>query len=187
MKLIFNLSPAVEAWRKTHAQLGAEVVKEAVPVRKSHDELQTEVFPDGLPAPVHTMPVSPHVMVTPVQNATPEFDAPPKATAPPLRRHRSGTIMMRAPPAESLPPPVPQPDLTRSRSMLEARTQMFERDAPARAQTISVPRPLRQKNASFERAKSLFHAPDTNKAASEGSRTPPRVSRKLDMSKFGFS
>ncbi|KAG8693236.1 hypothetical protein FRC09_010646 [Ceratobasidium sp. 395] len=184
-----------EARRKTHAQLVAEVAKDTAParIRKTHDELQAEVSPGGLPSPVITAATSPQVMVTLAMNSEPS-SAPQPAVAP-LRRQRSGTIMMRGPPAlaESVPPVPPLPqgtDLARSRSMLEARTQMFERTAaPARSQTISAPRLVRGKNASFERAMSLFHE-ETGKTGSEGSRTPPRVSKtisKLDMSKFKFS
>ncbi|KAG8736256.1 hypothetical protein FRC12_017713, partial [Ceratobasidium sp. 428] len=184
-----------EARRKTHAQLVAEVAKNTAParIRKTHDELQAEVFPGGLPSPVITATTSPQVMVTLATNSEPS--SAPQPTVAPLRRQRSGTIMMRGPPtpAESVPPVPPLPqgaDLARSRSMLEARTQMFERAAaPARSQTISAPRLVRGKNASFERAMSLFHE-ETGKAGSEGSRTPPRVSKtisKLDMSKFKFS
>ncbi|KAG9101600.1 hypothetical protein FS749_005480 [Ceratobasidium sp. UAMH 11750] len=191
----------VEVWRKTHVQLVAEVVKEAAPmrVRKSHNELQAEVFPDGLPEPVTIATAGPQVMITPVPVVTTTPEPEPAPQPAPLRRQRSGTIMMRRPPApaESTPPLPPLPpalqgaDLGRSRSMVEARTQIFERAAPARSQTISTPRLVRGKNASFERARSLFHTPEeSDKAASEGSRTPPRISRnvsKLDMSKFKFS
>ncbi|KAG8747550.1 hypothetical protein FRC10_000686 [Ceratobasidium sp. 414] len=184
----------VEVWRKTHVQLVAEVAKEAAPmrVRKSHDESQTGV-------PIVT--AGPQVTITPVPvvNTTPESEPTPQPATAPRHRQRSGTIMMRGPPApvESAPPlpplpPVPQgADLSRSRSMVEARTEIFERAAPARSQTINAPRLMRGKNASFERAMSLFHTPEEpGKAASEGSRTPPRISRnvsKLDMSKFKFS
>ncbi|KAG9104475.1 hypothetical protein FRC06_002131 [Ceratobasidium sp. 370] len=193
----------VEVWRKTHMQLVAEVAKQAAPmrVRKSHDKLQAEVFPDGLPGPVPSATVGPQVLITPVPlvNTTPKPELTPQPVAAPLRRQRSGTIMMRGPPApaESAPPLPPLPpafqgaDLGRSRSMVEARTQVFERAAPARSQTIGAPRLMRGKNASFERAMTLFHTPEEpGKAVSEGSRTPPRISRnvsKLDMSKFKFS
>ncbi|KAF8607596.1 hypothetical protein BDV93DRAFT_519625 [Ceratobasidium sp. AG-I] len=189
-----------EAWHKTHVQLVAEVATEATPVRirKSHTELQTEVFPDGPPAPTPTSQ-SPHVTVTPVQRHAPEPESEPepKPAVAPLRRQRSGTIMARPPPTGPLPPPPPTPalpqgmDLGRSRSMLEARTQMFERAAPARANTVGAPKIVRQKSTSFERTKSLFHTPEEGKVESEGSRTPPRTPRrtvsKLDMSKFNFS
>ncbi|KAG8688554.1 hypothetical protein FRC08_011377, partial [Ceratobasidium sp. 394] len=191
----------VEARRKTHVQLVAEVAKEAAPVRvrKSHNELRAEIFPDGLPEPVTIATAGPQVTITPVPAVTTPSEPELTPRPAPLRRQRSGTIMMRRPPApvESTPPLPPLPpalqgaDLGRSRSMVEARTQIFERAAPARSQTISTPRLVRGKNASFERARSLFHTPEeSDKAASEGSRTPPRISRnvsKLDMSKFRFS
>ncbi|KAG9085473.1 hypothetical protein FRC07_013373, partial [Ceratobasidium sp. 392] len=124
-----------EARRKTHTQLVAEVAKEAaqpVRVRKSHDKLQAEVFPNGLPELGSVTATSPQVTITPVLIATPESEPTPQPVTKPLRRQRSGTVMMRGPPvpAESIPPVPPLPptaDLGRSRSMLEARTQMFER------------------------------------------------------------
>ncbi|CAE6454183.1 unnamed protein product [Rhizoctonia solani] len=201
-------------WRKTHAQLVAEVS------RKLHIELEAEVFPKGLPEAKVTPeaePATPTLSVTeaPSQEAGPatkpalEKLAPvpvsasgPKSAPVPavaaLRRQRSGTIM-RSSPTESLPtPPLPQvggSELGRSRSMVEARAQMFER-THTRSQTDGSQGPLaktliRQKSATFERAKSLFHTPEETK--SEGSKTPPvrsvpmRRVTKLDISKFGFA
>ncbi|QRW16037.1 Serine/threonine-protein kinase [Rhizoctonia solani] len=209
-----------EVWRKTHAQLVAEVT--ALRPRKSHAELEAEVFPGGLPEAKfvpQAEPSTPTLSVTeihseeskPVAKPVLEQLVPVSAPAPvpksapapapavaALRRQRSGTIM-RSSPTESLPSPSPSQDagvdLGRSRSMVEVRTKMLER-APARSQTggpqESPARTLvRQKSASFERAKSLFHTPEETKP--EGSQTPSvrsvpmRRVTKLDMSKFGFA
>ncbi|CAE6392262.1 unnamed protein product [Rhizoctonia solani] len=207
-----------EVWRKTHAQLVAEVA--VLRPHKSHAEFETEVFPDGLPeAKVITQaePVAPTLSVTEAQNeeARPairpalEQLAPvpgpvpgPKSAPVPavaaLRRQRSGTIMRSSSTESLVSPLLPHDagaDLGRSRSMVEARTQMFER-TPTRSQTAgaqgSPARTLvRQKSASFEQAKSLFHTTEETKP--KGSQTSPvrsvpmrRIS-KLDMSKFGFA
>jgi hypothetical protein len=170
-----------------------------------------DVFPDGLPvaeiAPEAAF-ISLQVTVTAAQSdelrseakpvAETESTSRPKPEPPvaPLRRQRSGTIM-RPSTTGSLPVPPPLAegvDLGRARTMVEARTQMFERTIPTRSQTAgsgASPRTLvRQKSATFERAKSLFHVAEEDGAQSEGSRTPPRPVRgvsKLDMSKFGFA
>ncbi|QRV87642.1 Serine/threonine-protein kinase [Ceratobasidium sp. AG-Ba] len=192
----------LEAFRKTHAQLVSEVSRAAVVARtrKTHQQLQVEVFPNGLPEaePLDVSLASTEVTVTPALGIPTEASPAPQPATRPLRRQRSGTVMMRgAPTGESTPPLPPIPssqtaDLSRSRSMIESRTQMFERSAaPPRSQTIGPARPLRGKSAQFERAMSLFHdSEETSNAASEGSRTPPRISKnvsKLDMSKFKFS
>ncbi|CAE6523170.1 unnamed protein product [Rhizoctonia solani] len=205
-----------EAWRKTHAQLVTEVL--ASRPRKLHAELEAEVFPNGLPeakiapevepptptlsvteahgeeAGPATKPVLEKLAPVPVSTTGPKSAPVPAVAA--LRRQRSGTIM-RPSPTESLPPPLPQGagiELGRSRSMVEARTQMFER-THTRSQTGPQVPPartlVRQKSATFERAKSLFHTPEETK--SEGSQTPPlrsvpmRRVTKLDISKFGFA
>ncbi|CAE6413160.1 unnamed protein product [Rhizoctonia solani] len=205
-----------QVWRKTHAQLVTEVSDSRS--HKGHIELETKVS-NGFQAKAtpEAEPATPTLSVTeahsqeagPETNSTLEKLAPVPAPAPgpksapvpavaALRRQRSGTIM-RSSPTESFPTP-PLPDVTgselaRSRSMIESRTQIFER-SHTRSQTTgpqgSPARTIvRQKSATFERAKSLFHKPEETK--SEGSQTPPARSvpmrrvTKLDVSKFGFA
>ncbi|CAE6408914.1 unnamed protein product [Rhizoctonia solani] len=207
-----------EVWRKTHAQLVAEVA--ALRTRKSHAELEAEIFPDGLPEAKiipQAEPATPTLSVTeahneeakpvtrpvleqlfPVSGPVPGPQSAPVPAVAALRRQRSGTIM-RSSSTESLQSPTlsqdASVDLGRSRSMIEARTQMFER-TPARSQTAgtqgtSAKTLVRQKSASFERAKSLFHPTEETKP--EASQTSPvrsvpmRRITKLDMSKFGFA
>ncbi|KAJ1308649.1 hypothetical protein OPQ81_004343 [Rhizoctonia solani] len=207
-----------EVWRKTHAQLVTEVLDARL--HKSHSELEVEVFPNSLPQAKVMSEVEPATPTLSITEALGEEAVPvtkpalekldlvlaptpgPKSAPVPavaaLRRQRSGTIM-RSSPTESLPtPPLSQAagsEPGRSRSTVEARMQMFER-THTRSQTVGPQGPpprtlVRQKSATFERAKSLFHTPEETK--SEGSQTPPlrsvpmrRVS-KLDVSKFGFA
>ncbi|CAE7124492.1 unnamed protein product [Rhizoctonia solani] len=207
-----------EVWRKTHAQLVAEV--SASRPHKSHAELEVEVFLNGLPeakvAP-EVEPATPTLSVTeahsqevkpttkpaveklaPILTPAPGPKSAPVPAVAALRRQRSGTIMRSSPTELSPTLSIPQAsgsELGRSRSMVEARTQMFER-THTRSQTAGSQVPpartlIRQKSATFERAKSLFHTPEETN--SEGSKTPPvrsvpmRRVTKLDMSKFGFA
>ncbi|KAG8690628.1 hypothetical protein FRC11_010297 [Ceratobasidium sp. 423] len=154
-----------EVWQKTHAQLVAEVL--ASRPRKSHAELEAEVFPNGLPeakvapevepdtptlsvteahgeeAGPATKPVLGKLAPVPVPTTGPKSAPVPAVAA--LRRQRSEAVM-RPSPTESLPVPLPQGggiELGRSRSMVEARTQIKDPGPPKechiRACQIAIP------------------------------------------------